>query len=720
MKEQTHILHVAIDTPLRRHFDYLLPPNCEIHQLIPGIRLRVPFGKKNTIGLLLAVDQQTDVESYKLKPAIEILDEKPVLTESVLALMRWASQYYQHPIGDVVMGSLPALLRRGRLVSYAKILCDDKDATPAHCCHPEVYCHPERSEGSREESATPRSLALLGMTAEFGMTAVCRNDSTLQIGQQFAYSLNEHQQQALDSISNTQNFSIFLLDGVTGSGKTEVYLQAIAEKLNAGLQALVLVPEIGLTPQTVARFQQRFNQPIAVLHSGLTDLQRHKAWLQALHGEARIIIGTRSAIFIPLAQPGIIILDEEHDNSFKQQSGFRYSARDLAILRGRLENIPVILGSATASLETFNNAKKQRYEHLSLPHRVGKAVSPKFHVVDIRNQFLEEGLSDPLLQTIKQHLTQQGQVLLFLNRRGYAPIFLCHSCGWSARCKRCDARLVAHQSSKRLICHHCGYTQIWLKQCTQCKGSALSTMGMGTEQLEQVLRKYFPDTELIRIDKDTTRRKGTMEKMLASIHNGHSQILIGTQMLAKGHHFPNVTLVAILDIDGALYSTDFRASERMAQLIIQVAGRAGRVEKPGEVLLQTHAPEHPHLQILIHQGYRAFIEQLLQERKLANWPPFSHLALLRAEAVNAENPLNFLKLARQAAEKIWPKSIQILGPIPAPMERKAGKFRVHLLLQSKDRQSLQERLPEFIARVETLSSKPKVRWSVDVDPLEFD
>jgi primosomal protein N' (replication factor Y) len=520
-------------------------------------------------------------------------------------------------------------------------------------------------------------------------------------------------------------FGVFLVDGVTGSGKTEVYLSIIDEVLARGEQALVLVPEIGLTPQLVSRFEERFQQrlknPIALLHSGLSDSERLNAWLMAKKGDASIDIGTRSAIFTPLLKPGVIILDEEHDPSYKQQDGFRYSARDVAVKRAQLESLPVVLGSATPSLESLENARQQRYQHLLLPERAGNANHPDVSVIDVRKQPMIDGLSSLLINAMKRHFQKGGQVLLFLNRRGYAPVLLCHDCGWVSKCKRCDAHMTLYheRGQRRLRCHHCGSERPADHQCPDCESSELHPVGSGTERLEETLTHQFPDIGITRIDRDTTRRKGAMQSLLDSVHEGTSRILVGTQMLAKGHHFPDVTLVGIVDIDQGLFSADFRATERMAQLIVQVSGRAGRAEKAGQVLIQTHHPDHPLLKVLLDEGYASFANAALDERRLAQLPPYRYFALLRAEATDGRLPMQFLQQARGLAEAFAGKDVQLLGPVPAPMEKRAGRIRAQLLLQSASRSALHNLLTPWLLQLESSKSGRKVRWSIDVDPQEM-
>ncbi len=660
------LLRIAIPAPFYHGFDYLIPSDWDIGPLVPGIRLRVPFGKREAIGILTEIIESTPTLK-PLKPAIAFLDTEPVFTPTLMKLARFASQYYHYPLGEVFNSILPGLLRKGKA----------------------AYC---------------KSLPT----------------TTIGLGEQFAsYALNDAQQTAINSVgSSLSEFKIFLLNGVTGSGKTEVYLHIIDKVIKANKQALILVPEIGLTPQILARFQQRFHVPIAALHSGMTERERLDAWLLAKQGRIPIIIGTRSALFTPLLNPGVIIIDEEHDVSFKQQEGFRYHARDLAIVRARMENIPILLGSATPSLESLHNIATARYHLLNLPARAGSAEHPHFHLIDIRNQTLENGLSKLLLNNMEKHLAQNGQILLFLNRRGFAPVWFCHACSWTASCDRCDVKLTYHQQPPSLLCHHCGATRPIPHQCPKCQSHHLYPLGLGTQRIEQTLAKYFPNVGIVRIDRDSTRRKGALHSMLETIHSGENKILIGTQMIAKGHHFPEVTLVAILDADTGLFSADFRATERVAQLLLQVAGRAGRAERAGEVYLQTHNPQHPLLLHLIEHGYMAFAKAALLERKNADLPPYNYAALFRAEAVNAQAPLKFLQELRDLAHVYPTNAVTILGPVPALIERRAGRYRAHLLLLAKERAPLHLLLNQLLTRLSQLPTSKRIRWGLDVDPME--
>lgn len=653
------ILQVAVPTPIYQYFDYLAPTSFNVEELKPGVRLKIPFGRQDCVGVLIRVKPNSSFPYARLKTFHAVLDTEPLIPSHLLKLFQWASDYYHYPIGEVILGALPRFFRQGKLV-------------------PELV------------------------------------EDVSSFFTNYHIDLNHHQKTAVTAIVRKQNFQTFLLSGITGSGKTEVYLHSIESLIKQGKQALLLVPEIGLTPQTVKRFRERFNVPIVVLHSNLTDKKRAQAWLMARKGLAKIIIGTRSAIFTPLLNLGLIILDEEHDTSFKQQSGFRYSARDLAVMRGQLENIPVVLGSATPSLESFYNVKRGRYKLLHLPERAGKASLPRVTMVDLRQKQLLAGMSKELLVAIESHLKRKGQVLLFLNRRGYAPVLMCHGCGCVMYCRRCDARLTFHYEPSRLYCHHCGLVKKIPSVCPECKYRELVDLGVGTEQLEAVLKKRFPNCGIVRIDRDTVRTKNSIEKKLNLIHTRKASILIGTQMITKGHHFNNLTLVAIVDADNGWYSVDFRAVERMGQLLIQVAGRAGRMEQKGEVLIQTHHPDNPLLTLLLEKGYSIFSEALLRERQFAQLPPFSYLSILRAESTQPELPYDFLSHIKQ---KITINDgVDVLGPVPASMKRKSGRYRYQLLFQSKCRISLHKVLDQLIILLS--SQRAKVKWFLDVDPQE--
>ncbi len=702
----------------------------------PGQRLTVPFGKQSRVGYLLEVSSSSETAKDKLKKADALLDEQPLLSKEELTLLRWAGHYYHHPIGDVINSAFPVALRKG---SKAKLPPINKL----------VLTRLGKEIHQTELSRAPRQAALihllqnnpLGLYIEElnhlewnwrdAARALTKKEliETVEVSTSTEslpeippplLALNKEQEQAVSAVSNSfGHFKSFLLEGITGSGKTEVYLRLIQETIEKGQQVMVLLPEISLTPQLESRFQARFPIPIATYHSGLSEQKRLHHWLRFQRGDWPILLGTRSAAFIPMKKPGLIIVDEEHDSSFKQQEGFRFSARDIAIVRARQLKIPVLLGTATPSLESLLNCQRKRYQHLHLTTRAGNASPPQFQLLDLRNKQLEEGLSLELIKSISRTVERGEQVLLFLNRRGFAPTWICHSCGYTADCNRCHARMVFHKQTNLLRCHHCGKEQRPIQRCPKCRQSDLQPLGIGTERIEQVLNRLFPAQTVARIDRDTTRRKGELNRVLEQITNGEINILLGTQMLAKGHHFPNVTLVGILDIDHGLFSYDFRASEKMAQMIIQVAGRAGREEKRGKVLLQTRHPDHPLLASLIHQGYGTFAREALLERSAAQLPPITHQALMRCEATDQNSPPHFLSLVAELAEKLAIKKVEILGPVPAPMERRAGRYRYQLLLQSHEREPLHTLLDQLVPDIDNLRESKKVRWSLDVDPVDL-
>ncbi|MBC7198751.1 MAG: primosomal protein N' [Pseudomonas balearica] len=735
------ILRLALPSPLRRLFDYLPPAGSRTAQLQPGVRVRVPFGRREVIGVLVELADRSEVPADKLRPAREILDATPPLPPAMVRLCLWAAQYYQHSLGDTFSWALPTLLRQGEpaevrlerfwLACEGASLDDprlsraprQREALKTIAQHPHGVAHSllGKLQINRDSLELLREKGLVRLEARRSSPPAPHHGSWLL---QPELPLNAQQRAAFTAVqAGFGGFQAFLLAGVTGSGKTEVYLQLIHRMLEAGRQTLVLIPEINLGPQTLARFEQRFNARIALLHSNVNDRERLDAWLAARDGEADIIIGTRSALFTPMKRPGLIIIDEEHDASYKQQEGLRYHARDLALVRARQEDIPILLGSATPSLESLHNAHSGRYALLRLSERAGGAKSPRFLRLDVKSRPLEAGVSAPLEQAIGQTLKAGQQVLVFLNRRGFAPTLLCHDCGWISQCPRCDARMTLHQRHHELRCHHCGHVQRPPSNCPSCAHVDLRPVGAGTERAEERLATLFPDVPVLRIDRDSTSRKGAMEQLYTTINRGAPCLLVGTQMLAKGHHFPRVTLVAILDADGGLFSADFRAAERMAQLIVQVAGRAGRADEPGRVIIQTHLADHPLLVQLTEQGYFAFAEQALSERRAAGLPPFSHLALLRAEAHKPRQAEDFLDQACSEAEQLLDElqlqGIELLGPIPAPMERRAGRYRAQLLLQGSARIALHRLMGTLLPRLEALPSGRAVRWSVDVDPIDL-
>ncbi len=724
------VLRVAVPVPLPQLFDYLPPVGMDAAALMPGCRVLVPFGRTRRVGVLLEIAHQSDVPSHRLKPALMLLDAQPLVDAELLRSLMWAARYYQYPLGAVLECALPVGLRQAKPLptdgeralalteSGALVTPAVRQAARTNLLlqmlaqGPRAYLDLDNTLPGWRASAP--SLRKRGLIVGITLTARVRRHVPL-IGP----PLNVEQQHAVHEIGSAHDrFAPFLLEGVTGSGKTEVYLALIEQTLARGQQALILVPEIGLTPQILRRFRERLPCAVHVLHSGLSDGERTRTWLAAARGEAQVILGTRSAIFTPLPRAGLIVVDEEHDASYKQQEGFRYHARDFALVRARSLNVTVVLGSATPSLETLANVETGRYCCLPLRERAGAARMPTPRIVDLRGQRLQHGLSTELIHAIRDCLSRGEQALVFKNRRGYAPVLLCHGCGWTATCTRCNKPLTLHRRDNRLRCHHCGADKPVPIDCPDCHSSQLQTQGQGTEKLEEMLIELFPHVPVVRIDRETTRRKDALEQLFAQLVPDQAGILVGTQMLAKGHDLPNLTLVAIVGVDEGLFSHDFRAGERMGQLVVQVAGRAGRARKPGTVWLQTHHPEHPLLLTLLRRGYRELAAQILDERRGAGFPPHTHLALLRADASNLAPLQEFLDRATALAS-IADQDLQALGPMPAPMPRRAGRERAQLLLLADQRSTLQAFLPTWLDQLRALPEAKRVRWSLDVDPVDL-
>ncbi len=725
------VVQVAVPAPLRRTFDYLLPATLAVP--VVGARVRVPFGRRQAIGVVTAVHTHSEVPVSKLRPLLAVLDTQPVFDPASLALLRWAADYYHYPLGEVIHAALPALLRQGRGAVMAGIerwsLTDAGDAlTPQSFARAPVQQRLWEALQATGSLAASEAAALSARAPRllrdweakgWAHKTVAECLPTAPTASLAPPALSADQAHAVHAVhAGDGAFRCFLLHGVTGSGKTEVYLQLVAQALARHRQALVLVPEIGLTPQLVERFRRRFAVPVAVLHSGFNDSERLCAWLAAASGRAPIVLGTRSAVFTPLRDLGLIVVDEEHDPSYKQQDGFRYHARDVAIVRAQRANVPIVLGSATPSLESLHNARAGRYTLLQLPERAGAAALPTVHLLDMRRLPRVEGLAQPLLKLIGDRLARGEQSLLFLNRRGFAPVLLCHDCGWLAPCPRCDARMTLHKRQQELRCHHCDTQRPVPATCPQCGSGELHGLGEGTQRIEEILPRYFPNARILRIDRDSTRRKGALQAQLDQVHAGEADILVGTQMLSKGHDFPNVTLVAVLNADQGLYGSDFRAPEHLFQQIMQVAGRAGRAERAGEVYIQTYHPEHPLFAALCAHDYAGFADYALAERSQAAYPPFAHLALLRAEAVQPQAALQFLTKARALAESLADAAqVALTDPVPASMERRAGRYRAQLLVQAAQRGALHAFIARWLAALEEEPSAKKVRWSLDVDPM---
>ncbi len=723
-------LKIAVKTPLYRVFDYLGPdPNSDANYL-PGTRVRVPFGRRRVVGVIWEGLSDATVDVAKLRRIERVIDAEPLLDEQVMALLRFASTYYQHAPGEVVAAALPRALRDGEALWPAKTIWTataalDADAlatlktrAPAQFAAATAVLEGRLPAHANLDANMRRALSALTAKALLHRDAATERPPpappvTLAAGP----TLNPEQRAAIARISaDPAGFAATLLDGVTGSGKTEVYLQAIATTLAQGRDVLVLVPEIGLTPQLLSRFEARFGFLPAAFHSGLTDAERLTNYRRAAAGSARIVIGTRSAVFCPLPALGLIVVDEEHDTSLKQQEGFRYSARDLAIARARQADVPIVLGSATPSLESLRNARSDRYQYAELTERAGGAQPPTLKLIDTSVVGTTEGLSGPLREAIERHLTAGGQVLLHINRRGFAPTVVCADCGHICECDRCDARLTLHAAEQRLWCHHCDADRALPPTCPVCNGT-LRALGSGSERIETALNQFFPGEHIVRIDSDSTRKRGALAAALEQATNGSARILVGTQMLAKGHHFPALTLVGILNSDQGLFGSEFRAAERLAQSLVQVAGRAGREDARGEVLIQTDFPNHPLLALVLQQGYQGFADFALNEREAAGWPPYAHLALLRAQSTQRADAWAFLSAARASAERLG--AVTVYGPVKALMERRAGRYRAQLLLHATSRAILHPALRTLRTELDEIGQRQRVRWALDVDPVDL-
>ncbi|MGY4878509.1 primosomal protein N' [Vreelandella aquamarina] len=729
------VLRVALPSPLRRLFDYRPSATPPANGWQVGLRVSVPFGRRDVVGVIVELDSHSELPDAQLRCVHNALDETP-LPADWLWLCRFTARYYQHGLGDTLANAMPARLRQGHpMAGRTQTFWKRRPSAPSAPDfgrakrQAELWAllgqHPQGLPG-RVVTAhgftqdTLNRLAQKALIESFDVALAAAPSTTRQPLANPALPLNREQAAALSVLhEKLDDFHPCLLEGVTGSGKTEVYLQLIDAVVSKGQQALVLIPEIGLTPQTLARFRQRFNVPVLALHSGLTDPERLDAWEAAASGRAPIIIGTRSAIFTPLARPGVIIVDEEHDGSYKQHDGLRYHARDLAVARAHYHRIPILLGSATPSLESLQRALDGSYRHLSLTQRASRHAPARLELVDLRHQPCRGGLLPGTVKAIKNTLGAGKQVLIFINRRGFAPTLACHACGWVAECHQCDARMTLHRQPSLLACHHCDARRALPPACPECGSGDLRALGSGTERTEETLQGLFPKTTVHRIDRDSTRRKDSFEQIMKEVSRGEPCLLVGTQMLAKGHHLPHVTLVVVVNADGGLYAADFRALEHSAQLLEQVAGRAGRAADPGRVLVQTLHADDPNLNQLAEHGYGALARHLLAERRSAHLPPFSFMALLRIESPQADAAM---ALAQASAQHLrtWLEShacqARCLGPIPAPMERRQNRYHLHVMLNADKRSHLHQAASALVHWLENSRDARRVRWSLDIDP----
>lgn len=720
------IWRCAVPTPLRRLFDYWPSEDCD-GAIAPGVRVQIPFGSRSVTAIVLNQTTDSDIDAARLRRATSIIDTQPLFPQPLFELLKWAATYYQHPLGEVLPLGLSPGERRGKpeqqLDKSALMLSERGRGLPDGAPHQA----PRQAALVRRLAAGPVSFKRLAsegfsrpltnalLSKDLAISCTVSEDSCWQLKTP-PLQANQEQKDAIDAINAAlERFSIHLLYGITGSGKTEVYLQSIATCLEKGRQVLVLLPEIALTPQTLARFEARFDAPVVALHSGIGDAARDRAWAAARSGKTAIILGTRSAVFVPLDKPGLIIVDEEHDAAFVQQDGLRYSARDVAIKRAQLENCPVILGSATPSLESWLNADRNRYQRHILSKRAGTSVPPTPRLIDIRGLELTAGLSPDLLNETERTLRGGNQVLLFLNRRGFANALVCHDCGWSSECRHCDARMTLHKSPPGLHCHHCGDRMTLPKRCPGCNSTRLLGTGLGTQQAETYLSERFADYPVIRVDSDTMSNRQAMPKLIEQLNNAEPVLLVGTQMLSKGHHFPHVTLVGIVDADALLFSPDFRGEERLLQLLTQVGGRAGRAEKPGSVLVQTRQPEHA----LIRDLYAPYHEQLatlLYYRAQSELPPYGALGVIRCDSKNRQAGLAFLQTIKEQVTP--PSTCRIIGPLPAAMARRKDRYRSQLIVAGPSRPPLAALMASLVEQAEAARQSSNLGWSVDIDPYE--
>ncbi|WP_438969614.1 primosomal protein N' [Methylophaga sp.] len=725
----TTILQIAVPCPLRQLFDYL-SDEAE-NQWQPGMRVKINFANRLCIGIVIkTIAVSTETNTSKLKAIEEKLDEHALLPEEIIQTVLWVSRYYHHPLGECFQAALPKQIRNGQKAELqhenwwfkTEHEIEKKLGSKQQSCLTLLEDYPDGISqsaiklylGNVTNSLNSLEQQKLVKQEQLPKLPIARSELSLPC------ELNTEQQSVVESIwQESHHFQPFLLEGITGSGKTEVYIELTERVLEQGKQVLILIPEIGLTGQFVERFKSRLNTSIVVLNSSVSDSERKQAWLLAKKGLAKVIIGTRSAVFTPLANAGLIIIDEEHDSSYKQQDGLKYHARNVALIRAQKMGIPVLMGSATPSLESLYQVQQQRYKLLKLTQRAGGAALPKIRIVDSNGAHPDHGLSQTLLKNMHQHLNAGNQVILFINRRGYAPVLMCHECGWQAKCQHCDARMVVHQHRNILFCHHCGFIQKLVDSCPDCECKQLKSYGAGTEKIEQHLQQLFPEIPVIRVDRDTTQRVNSFNDIVADIKDGQARILVGTQMLAKGHDFHDVTLVGVLDTDQGLFSADYRATENLAQMITQVTGRAGRGKKKGEVLIQTQQPHHDFWKKLVQQGYDKAAQDLLLERIEMTMPPVTNWAVIRAEAMERELAMNFLQAVSTILYSTPQQDVLILGPVPAIMEKKGGRYRAQLLLTSEARKPLHQLLDQHIHTVGSHKLARKLRWTIDIDPMDL-
>jgi len=722
----------AIALPLYRVFEYRIDDS---EPVVAGTRYRLPFGQGTRSGVLLGVSDSTDYPAERIKPVEARLDSQPVLDEHLLALAKWMAEYYLQPPGEVIFQCLPGYLRGARALQSLRVkrwrLVDtDTDAIEGlqrrsprqfEICQA-LLCQPAGLTAVQLKQINPNWHAVVRAMEEKQLLRWEWVDAAINpVIAGVLPQPSDEQAAILEEIEpRLSRFAVHLLDGITGSGKTEIYLRLIQARLAAGLQVIYLVPEIGLTNQLIDRVRQRFGDCFATSHSGLTDYQRYQAWDRFRRAEVSIMLGTRSTLFSQCERLGMIIIDEEHDHSYRQLDGVRYHARDVAIKRAQMLDIPIVLGSATASLESIANCERETWFRYRIDHRPTRYPPPPIQLVDVRNSRFEFGCAAPTLARIESHLAQSGQVLVYLNRRGFAPIVMCHECGWQSKCRNCDSRLTLHQSLQKLLCHHCGFGQAVPEACPECGHDEVKHYGIGTEQLEQGLQLRYPDTPVLRVDRDVISSRDALKARLQQLQSGEPCILIGTQMIAKGHDYPAITLSVVLDADQALFSASYRASESLVQTLFQVCGRSGRGDRAGEAIVQTRFADHPLMQALLRQDYREIAADLLQERRLLGFPPYARVVIFRADALELKQALAKLEEIRALLGQARHfERLSSIGPLPALMTRRIGRYRAQLCLLSADYQALRSVLSEAMPAIQEITSSPRVNWNVDVDAYDL-
>lgn len=722
---------VALPVPLRRLFEYKAQPS-NTKVMTVGSRVKVHFGPRTMIGVIVEINQQAQFNVDKIRAIDELIDDDALLSPAILKLAKWASDYYHQAIGEVVRAALPTFLGDSKAVEMVEYfrLCGNEDAQELLKNAPAQQKLFEFLQTKKQATSSSYELSLIHerwrpiikQLMDKGLVESYKKEAITSQQDQFEpipILLNAEQQQVFDELSDRlDRFNVAMVDGITGSGKTRLYTKLIKHTLKQGKQALLLVPEISLTPQLIEQLKRQLNlSHINVLHSSLSDKARRQAWQGMQSGQVRIVVGTRSALFVPMLRPGLIIIDEEHDPSYKQQEGFRYHARDLAVMRGKFENIPVILGSATPSLESMHNVEVGKYSYHRLLERASGASLPIIHLVDLNNTSINDGLTPQLIDAINDTVEKKQQVMIFINRRGFAPVMMCTQCAWIAACDRCNARMTQHKN--HLACHHCGSKHKLIETCPNCDSSKMMAVGEGTQRVEERLQKMFKNASIARLDGDSIAKKGKLDEILKQIREGRVDIIVGTQILSKGHDFPGVTLVGIINPDSALFSIDFRATELMMQSILQVAGRAGRGDKKGQVMIQTAFPDHKIYQQIIHHDYNQFVKDALLERKQAQFPPWHSMAIIRAAAINPDLPMQFLGSCFNDAKFLSQNTdhIKVNQPLPAPMEKRQGLFWAQLIISSSSRAHMQQLLDPLIEKIESSEHARKVRWSIDVDPI---